>query len=73
MGEKMRVGVPHVTNGLFGELYISTNVHTGVTRIGIYDQGYESFEIGDVINIKNHLNSIILKLKFPSKTDGMPF
>lgn len=59
--------------GLFKELFISTDINTGYTNIGIYDQGYESFDVDELVEIRAHLNSIILNLKFPNNIKGLPF
>ena len=66
---------PKILPGLFKELYISTNKSDGLTRIGIYDQGYEVFDVEELVQIRAHLNSIILTLKFPKSTGvkGLPF
>lgn len=64
---------PYQANGLFGELYISTDVRSGLTKIGIYDQGYETFTVDEIVAIKSHLNEIILKLKFPKSGEKLPF
>jgi len=61
------------TDGLFGELFISTDNQTGLTRIGIYDSGFEIFDVDELIAVKSHLNSVIMKLKFPNPADGLPF
>lgn len=53
---------------LFKELYISTD-RNGLTHIGIYDQGYEIFDVDDLIKLRAHINSVILYLKFPKNTE----
>ncbi len=60
---------PQSSNGLFGELYISTNWTNGYTNIGIYDNGHETFDVDELVAIRQHLNNIILKLKFPVENE----
>ena len=50
--------------GLFKDLFISANERDKIIRIGIYDQGYETFDLEEIIELRSYLNKIIIKLKF---------
>lgn len=50
----------------FGDLFISADTRNNLTKIGIYDNGYEVLELDELRRLKTHITNIIMKLTFKS-------
>lgn len=47
------------SNKRFKNLYINKSIG-GAINIGIYDEGYESFTLKELFEIRDHINKIII-------------
>lgn len=50
-------------NGLFGSLFISINLSEKLTRIGMYDHGYEIFDIDELCKFKSQVFRALVEIK----------
>lgn len=55
------------SNGMFKDLFISANKRTGLTRIGVYDQGYETFNVEELRELRSYIGKLLIKLQFEKK------